>query len=241
MTTTQKITRSVLTLALVGAGLAVASPAVADVATGSACTGVADCRAVASADVDGDGLLDDVALAPGTDENSVQVRVLTSSGELATHEVPVDAYATQNLGVDPWFGSAQIDERPGDELVLTSSVGAHTTFSTVLSSVGGELVELPAPGSSPTDDPGLTRWVVDGSASSNVGVTVERPGVVTIRSAVTAWEPQDAPVFDATEQTWISTDGVWTTSGPVSESTPPVDAALPQGFSGWHAIGLPVR
>lgn len=243
---TKHLTRSLLALALAGGGLAVASPAVADVAPGQACAGVADCRTVASVDVDGDGLFDDVALAPGSSPDTAQVLVSTATGQLATYEVPIDTYAdesygVENYGVDPWYGAAQIDGRPGDDLVFTSSVGAHATFSTVLSFTDGYLVELPAPGSPVDADPGLTQWVVDGSVSSNVGVTVETPGTVTVRSAVTDWEPTENPVYDASEQTWTFTDGTWVPAGPEVTSNPPVGSPLPQGFSGWHAVGLPVH
>lgn len=234
-THSRKLTRIVLTAALVGAGTAVAAPAQADVDAGSACAGVDACASVASVDVDGDGLFDDVALAPTGGPGTQEVRVLTSTGQLATYQVPVDDHSHE----PPYSGAARIDDRPGDDLVFTSSVGAHATFSTVLAFTDGYLVEVPAPGSSAMQEPGQTQWVVDGSISSNVGVTVEEPGVVTIRSAVTDWEPADAPVYEATQQTWSFSNGTWVSSGPVQESRPPVGTPLPQGFSGWHVSGLP--
>lgn len=188
---------------------------------------------VAAVDVDGDGVVDEVFTSPTDDPDLIDVRVVTALGAELTRQVPVDSYRTD--GAPDYRGATELDGEPGAELVFTSSLGAHTLWSTVLTvNSVGELVELPAPG----NDELTGQWVVDSSMSSNVGVTADAPGVVTVR---TASADADFANYDTSEQTWSFSDGVWVTSGPVRESTQPVDAPLPAGFAGWHAPGLPVH
>jgi hypothetical protein len=181
---------------LVGAGLTVlgAGPA-AQLSAGPAaqlsarpgavdatvCTGVPHCTRVATVDVDGDHHADQVGIVPGGSRRhkTVTIRVRT-----ATHRVLRTTSSVTGWGSSPWFGAAPVDGRAGAELVVGSTAGAHYEQFRVVTYRKGRLTTL----GSPPALPGPTsRWGVDGSFSSNIGVfrAVSTKGVVTatIRTA----------------------------------------------------------
>src|SRR4051794_25507072 len=116
---------------LVGAGLisgvaavGTASTAIADVGV---CSGGLKCRVVTHVDVNGDGHADTVAIArrgaEGARSGSVMVRVKTSPGRVVSA-----SRRTSFWFGGLWQGAARIDGRPGRELVVGYTAGAHTLF-----------------------------------------------------------------------------------------------------------------
>ena len=191
------------------------------------CAGVAGCRVVAQADVDGDGRTDTVAVvrrgADGAAHGSVVVRVRTAT-RIAT--------AQRRLAYwfgDPYRGRARLDGVPGVELVIGSTTGAHTVFEQVLTWRQGRLVGLRAPD-------GEATWVIDGAANYNAGWlrrSGERVGTLT---QLTNERNQDQRTFTGTATRWRWSGGRW-----VEQSTA-VNRSLPErtafGWAGWHVPPL---
>lgn len=117
--------------------LAGAAPAV--------CADVARCRVVARADVTGDGDRDVVAVArrgkQGAEQGAVIVRVRTAEGQLVAAR-----RRTEIWHGSVWQGAGRLDGRPGNEVVVGRTQGAHAEFFTVLTWRHGRLVTLDAPG-----------------------------------------------------------------------------------------------
>ncbi|WP_369055290.1 hypothetical protein [Kineococcus terrestris] len=212
------------------------APVAAPTPAPDACGDLAACRLLERVDVDGDGAADDVALvsaaAPG---EGVEVRVATAAGALVTRAVPVDEWVGDGLGTDAWWGSTALDGEAGEELLLLSTVGAHTSWFTVLTWRAGALEVLSAP--EPDEFSGGQQWWVDASRASSAGVTVEEPGLVTWRTALV----DDAlEGLDTRERTYRWREGSWQPAGEAVTGRWSPDEPLPEGFQGWHAPGLPV-
>lgn len=200
---------------------------------GGVCTGVASCQKVASIDVDGDGIADDVALVDRrSDENKVDVRVLTASGLL---EQTVETY-NGFVAESAWKGATDVDGIPGAELIILETSGAHTLFEKVLTVRNKKLMELPWP--DPDDGSTIsgetpTSWVVDGSATSGVGITCSPDRTVTI----SRHSGGAGNMFDARQRTfrWNGTGwDVLSDSGPMDV---PQDANL-DAYYGWNCGDL---
>jgi len=207
------------------AAVGAASPAAADVGV---CSGVAGCHFVTTADVNGDGRSDTVAIvrrgADGAPSGSVIVRVKTS----ATHVESVSRSTSYWYG-GLWQGAAKIDSRPGHELVVGYTSGAHTVFFSALTWRNGNLVTLNQPG-------GARHWAVDGAYSISLGWK-HRAGdpVGVIRKRVAERKANGQFRGTVTTFRWGG-DGVWhrvssAITDPLSEST---------AFSGggWRFTGL---
>lgn len=145
-------------LSMLGAGLS--SPARA--AAPNACEDVgSSCTIVSRADVDGDGARDSVSQvtwgkgADGT--GKVTTRVVTADGERMSTVTDVDV--TEAAG---YFGAAEVDGEDGYEVVIRTSVGAHTAYHQVLTHRDGRLTSL-------QDPHHRYRWVTDSSAWSASG------------------------------------------------------------------------
>ncbi len=150
--------RLLTSLAVLAAALA-GQTAPADAAGTGVCHGVTGCRVVARVDVDGDGHRDSVGVARrgSAPHLSVLVRVRTGRHHVVSVRAPADFW----LG-SLWHGAAHLDGRPGAELVVGYTTGAHTSFYRALTWRAGRLVTLGAPG--PGD-----FWVVDSAAFVSFG------------------------------------------------------------------------
>ena len=153
-----------LTLSLLGCGSAssdrTATPAAP--ATG-VCNGVAKCHVVANTDVDGDGVRDQVGFVVES-KRHVVVHVKTATGQRVSRGMDVLWFPRGEF-----YGAAPVDGQPGSELVVGSTMGAHTTWFTTLTMRNGRLVRLDAPG---RED----EWMIDGSFAFFAGVGRQRHG-----------------------------------------------------------------
>jgi hypothetical protein len=202
---------------LSGCGEAATGPvAPARPATG-VCVGVQDCEVVASPDVDGDGVRDQVGF--------VVVHVKTATGERLRRGQDVLWFPRGEF-----YGAAPIDGRPGDELVVGTTMGAHTLFFTTLTVQNGRLERLAPPG-------GEREWMIDGAFSFHAGVTRQVQNgraVVTLRDA---GRQGVRPVFVGHDRTYVWRAGGWQPQSTTRERYRGEDAVAEVG--GWHVRGLP--
>jgi len=138
--------RRVLAVSLVVVALP-ALPATAvrsDDARLGVCAGFDRCHVKARVDVDGDGDRDPVGLAiKGTYRHRViVVRVRTERTHIASRRFDVEYWGHESL----WQGTAQLDGRPGREIVVADEMGAHIQFYRALTWRGDGLRLLEAPG-----------------------------------------------------------------------------------------------
>lgn len=115
-----------------------------------------DGRVVARRDVDGDGRRDVVRYEVLRDD-LVQVTVQTAAGRTAAKRLN-----TQSWPRGRFHGAAQMDGRPGFELVIGTSAGAHTAWFTVLTWRHGDLIRESGPGR-------WQEWAVDAAYSIYLG------------------------------------------------------------------------
>lgn len=213
-------------LLLAGCGGSTAEPAATDTAPGpaSACGEAADCAVVDRVDVDGDGLADEVGFVVESDEQVV-VRVGTADGRTMRRSLD-----TLWFPEGEFFGAAPIDGEPGAEIVVGTTMGAHTMFFTTLTVRGDDLVKLDAPG---RED----EWMIDGAYSFHAGVTRRVVGdevLVTLRDA---GRVAVQPRFAGRDRTFVWRDGAWQ----LRSSTPRRyrgERAVAR-IDGWHVEGLP--
>ena len=125
------------------------------------CAGVPGCRIVAKADVSGDGSKDVIGIASrgasGSSGRAVIVRVRTA---------PIRIIATR-WRADGWYGPlfrgvAALDGRPGKEIVVGHTQGAHAQLYRSLTWRHSALVPLDAPGRP-------RSWLVDAAAMVSYG------------------------------------------------------------------------
>jgi hypothetical protein len=106
------------------------------------------------AQVDGVGGADTITITtlPGFTVNRFEI----GSGQIKVHvdfdgggasEVLVDVagYVSVRSPWTPWLGATDLDHRPGDELVLGYSTGAHAQLFSAYSDQAGQLIELSSP------------------------------------------------------------------------------------------------
>jgi hypothetical protein len=188
------------------------------------CTGVAKCRVVANTDVDGDGVRDQVGFVVST-KRHVVVYVKTATGQRVNRGMDVLWFPRGEF-----YGAAPVDGQPGSELVVGSTMGAHTMWFTTLTMQGGRLVRLDPPG---RDD----EWMIDGAFSFFAGVVrrVENGTVVvTLRQA---GRNGVRPTFTGSDRTYA-----WTGNGWRHRSTTRTHYAGDKAagvVGGWHVAGLP--
>jgi hypothetical protein len=141
------------------------------------CDGVAGCRVKARADVNGDGSPDVIGIAKrgknGAPQGKVVVRVKTGPRTIVS-----TAARTEYWYGPPWQGTAALDGRGGNEIVVGLTVGAHGQSYRALSWRRGELVTLDAPGRG-------KFWYIDSAVWISAG-WLQRSGdpVGTIRRRV---------------------------------------------------------
>lgn len=214
-----------LALGLTGCGNNTTEPAAApaEPATG-VCVGVQDCKVVSRPDVDGDGVRDQVGFVAES-ERRVVVHVKTAAGQKLQRGLTVMWFPRGEF-----YGAAPIDGRAGDELVVGTTMGAHTLFFTTLTVQNGRLERLAPPG-------GEREWMIDGAFSFHAGVTRQvqnGEAVVTLRDA---GRQGARPVFVGQDRTYVWRAGGWQEQSTTRERYRGEDAVAEVG--GWHVRGLP--
>jgi hypothetical protein len=187
------------------------------------CDGVPKCRMVANTDVDGDGRPDEVGFVVES-KNRVVVRVTTASGETVGRELE-----TMWFPRGEFFGATPIDGRPGAELVVGTTMGAHTLWFTSLAMDSGRLEVLPAPGAE-------DEWMIDGAYSFHAGVSrrvADGRALVVLRDAA---RDGQAPRFSGRDRTYVWTDSGWRLES--SERTRYRGERAVARIGGWHVAGL---
>ena len=221
--------RRVGAAALVALATLIAHGPHADAAVPRVCAGVAGCRVVSHADVDGDGRRDAVGVvrggADGASSGRVVVRVRTATRIVSTERRLSYWYGR------PWRGAARLDGVPGAELVLGYTTGAHTVFEQVLTWRGGRLVGLRAPG-------GQGSWVIDGTVNFQLGWlrrAGQPVGVVTRLDA--RRNGGDGPTFTGTATRYLWSGGRWVEQARVTNRS--LTERTAYGWGGWHVPPLP--
>jgi len=133
----------------------------------TACTGLAKCQVVARSDIDGDKKKDQIGVAITGRANSrnrkIIVRVRTAQGRTlqTTGDKVTWSYA-------PFHAAAAIDARPGNEIIVGDSMGAHSLSWRIITYRKGALVTLPPPKKSGgANRP--SRWLTDSAYSFELG------------------------------------------------------------------------
>ncbi|MGH3089528.1 MAG: FG-GAP repeat domain-containing protein [Rubrobacteraceae bacterium] len=221
----------------VGEGILTRQGGTVPVGDTGVCAGLSDCEVVDAADVDGDGVLDEVAIVGEPDEYSGEtewftVRVLLADGTTLTRDSEV-----QFWGPPVYHGATDFGQAPGEELVVGAMSGAHTRFYRVLTYRDGELVELPYPdGGIGGGDPSM--WPIDAAASINMGIECDASdSTVVLRSVSSVGPPSEDSTFEGEETRWALDGGEWrmVESSPLEYS----DAASAFEISGWFCGDLP--
>jgi hypothetical protein len=218
---------TLLSLSLVGcAGPDSGSGRVAEPeARPSACADAAGCRVVAGVDVDGDDRADEVGFVVESRKRAT-LRLATSGGQTLRHRLRVTWFPEPEF-----FGAAPIDGRPGAELVVGTTMGAHTLFFSTLSVRDGEIVRVPAPAG--------PEWMIDGAFAFHAGVVRRiEDGRVTVVLREAARQGQ-SPRFAGTDRTYVWRDGGWRHLR--SERTRYRTEEAASRVGGWHVPGLPRR
>ncbi|MCK9901788.1 hypothetical protein CC117_22205 [Parafrankia colletiae] len=195
---------------------------------------MARCTPAATADVDGDGADDEIALGQ-VNTGRWLLRVLVADGSAA--EYPFDT-ATSAPITSPWHGAAVVDGAPGAEIALLTDLGAHTMWFTVLTYRDGQLTELGPP---PAEAGQAEGWVVDSADSGWLGYTCGRSGpasTLLVTSARRIDGPSGAEGYDETSVLFG-----WAGSGwqEISRETRAYGHADPDThrLAGWNCEGLP--
>jgi hypothetical protein len=135
------------------------------------CTGVEGCHVRAHTDVTGDGVADAVGVAGRGDgaDRRVIVRVRTEG------TIVSERYRAPYWLGPLWQGVAQLDGRPGKEIVVGQTLGAHAQLYRALTWRRG--------GPATLDAPGLERyWLIDSAYSFVAGWQVrDKDAAGTIR------------------------------------------------------------
>lgn len=184
-------------------------------------------RTVARVDVDGDGRLDAVGYRL---LNGDRVRLSVRTGDGGPARKVVDTELWPGPG-GQWHGAAPLDGNRGAELVVGTTMGAHTPFYTVLSMRGEHLVVQPDPTS------GEREWWTDAFYNGFVGWTrVVRDGEVgVVHRAV--FREGDGHVWRGEAQRFRWVGGDWVRDGRHAMHIRGDDDA--SRIAGWHVPGLP--
>jgi hypothetical protein len=230
----------VLRLVLAGV-LAAVLPAVPALAASAAVPSAGDTWHY-RADIDGDGAQDAVTISAlpgftvndyGQGQGQVLVHVDFASGGFAEAYVDsVDYYSVRSPWT-PWLGASDLDHRPGKEIVIGTSTGAHAQLFAAYAFRQGELIEL----SSPLGG----DWMINSSfGTGSSGWHCTRHGVEV--RAVSA--PRSGKVR-VTLKSYVLRDSGWKRSGghvrtvPVNaQGNPP---AFTNAFPTFACKGLPHR
>lgn len=210
-----------LAVSLSGCGGTEATPSTP--ATG-VCTDVEGCRVVAAPDVDGDDVRDQVGLVT-KGKKRVVVHVRTAGGQTMRRSLE-----TLWFPRGEFYGAAPIDGRPGAELVVGTTMGAHTMWFTTLTVRSGRLVRLDAPGAE-------DEWMIDGAFSFHAGVTRRVDDGRAVVVLHEAGRDGDRPTFTGRDRTYLWRDGEWRLRS--TERTHYRSERAAARVGGWHAPDLP--
>lgn len=162
--------------ALVPAGLL--APVASSAAASTVCTGVSGCRIVKAIDIDGDARADQIGIiAKGLsgEQGTITVRVKRATGKIlqttggAVHWVE-----------NPFIGAAPVDGVRGAEILVGDQEGAHFQQFRMITYRAGKLVTENPPPKAPISNK-ISRWGIDSSFSSNIGLYRSvAAGVVTL-------------------------------------------------------------
>jgi hypothetical protein len=177
-----KVFAALAAIALVPAGLL--TPVASFAAASTVCTGVSGCKIVKSIDVDGDARADEIGIiAKGLtgERGTITVRVKRATGGILQ---------TTGGGVhwleNPFIGAAPVDGVKGAEILVGDQEGAHFQQFRMITYRAGHLVTENRPPQAPIS--GLSsRWGIDSSLSSNIGLYRSVAGGVvtlTVKTAV---------------------------------------------------------
>lgn len=171
-----------------------------------ACAGVSDCEVVDTADVDGDGLLDEVAIVSEPDEYSggtelVTVRVLLADGTTLERDSEVEFWSPP-----VYHGATDFGQVPGEEIVVGAMTGAHTRYYRVLTYRDGELVELPYPDGDLSGGD-TSMWPIDAAASVNMGIECDPSDSTVVLRSVSSVGPGGEGGFEGEETRWVLDGG----------------------------------
>jgi hypothetical protein len=202
------------------------SPALATApARSTVCTGISDCRIVATADVDGDRRADRIAWHQVSDD-IVQIRVRTAAGATLTHRVNVHFW----WGGGAWGGAAYVDDRPGVELLVGSMQGAHTPMYTMLTYRAGALLVERSP------SPLGARWQIDAAYGDYLGWWRHRVDGQVAMTQQIAYRAADGTRFTGRDVTYLRTPTGWSRTTTTRTSYPTERAA--SAIGGFHVTGL---
>lgn len=215
-----------LTLSLLGCAGPEATPRAEPErpAPAEVCRGVEKCRVVAEDDVDGDRLPDQVGLVVQSKRRAT-VLLQTADGRRLRHELQTTWFPRAEF-----FGTAGIDGEPGAELVVGTTMGAHTLWFTTLTVRPDGLVRLRPPGRE-------NEWMIDGAFSFHAGVTRRVEGdrvVVVLQHAARAGQ---GARFTGQNREYAWRDGDWQHVRTVR--TRYRNARAASSVAGWHVPGLP--
>jgi len=187
------------------------------------CAGIAHCRVVADRDVDGDGERDKVAWVQRS-KKLVVIRVWTADGERLHRSVDVSWW----YGGGAWGGATRIDGRRGVELVIGSTMGAHTPGYTMLTYRRGSLRVLDSPRNE-------DHWYIDAAYSVLAGWWRSTPGdrvTMTYKDALRT----RSDTFRGANTTYVWRDGHWAKARADKTSYRNLNRA--NRIAGWHVHGL---
>lgn len=187
------------------------------------CAGIAHCRVVADRDVDGDGDRDKVAWVQRS-QKRVVIRVRTADGATLRHRVDVSLWYRGGA----WAGAAPIDGRRGAELLVGSTMGAHTPGYTVLTYRRGGLQVLDSPRRE-------NHWYIDGAYSVAAGWWRNTNGE-TVRMTYKDALRTRRDTFRGANTTYAWHAGRWVQRATVKTFYRTDDAAFK--IIGWHVRGL---
>lgn len=208
------------------------------------CQGVADCHPDGTADMDGDGVQDTIAVVghPKKDPYGgyywqsapapppvLRVRTATA---IFTYRVRLDGPVYGHVVL----GAAHVDGVAGQEVVVGFADGAHGYEATMMTVRGGQLVALPAPNPFRLDLPREGSWGSDGSLSHNMGWHCVSAGVVEQYESFSSG-PAGTGTYTWTHQRWRWSSGHWVKVGVLvtTHRAPPASAA--KRYSGWTGCG----
>lgn len=191
------------------------------------CSGVDRCHIKAHVDIDGDGDKDAVGVARQRQDGHryVIVRVKTDAGQITS--------VRRNLGTwlgTPWQGTAQLDGRPGREIVVGRVMGAHAQLYRSLTWRRGGLRTFDAPGRGGS-------WMIDSAIWTSMGwkQPPKAPeGTIRHRAAFRVGD-NDSP-FEGTVITYRWTRAGWDRVG--TRTFDRISDAQAARWGGFHVAGL---
>jgi hypothetical protein len=188
------------------------------------CGGIAKCRVVARADVDGDRRADRIGWAAHEARGEVVIRVATADGELLSKRLDVSLW----FDVGAWGGARRIDGRRGAEMLVGTQMGAHTPLYTMLTYRGNRLVVEKAPTAG-------DQWWIDAAYSVFAGWNRDvRDGKVLMRFTLAMRSRDDS--FDGYTTTYVWRQAGWHRLHKTSRHWASARRAEP--VAGWHVRGL---